>query len=112
MPNAPRTSLVNFTRTAPFFPGRFNGGEGPNLQSACPDELAIAHREAPIGAHELWCMTIEVASVEAEEDFRRLYELFVEYEAWLPPDLRHGSVPDVEDLKAAYAARNAAFLAT
>lgn len=57
-------------------------------------------------------MNIEVASVQAEEDFRRLYELFAEYEAWLPQDLRHGSVPDVDDLKAAYAGRNAAFLAT
>lgn len=50
--------------------------------------------------------------MEAEPDLAQLYELFVEYEADLPQNLRHGVVPDVAVLKATYKRRNAAFLAT
>ena len=35
----------------------------------------------------------------------------IEYEADLPPELRHGSVPSVADLQAEYAGRRAAFVA-
>jgi putative acetyltransferase len=54
---------------------------------------------------------IDVRHVESENDFRRLHELFVEYEADLPVDLRHGMVPDLADLRTAYGRHNAAFLA-
>ncbi len=57
-------------------------------------------------------MAIEVRKVKHDSDFRQLYNLFVEYEADLPRELRHGTVPDVADLKATYERRNAAFLAT
>jgi carbonic anhydrase len=58
------------------------------------------------------CMSIEVRRAERDSDFRQLHRLFVEYEADLPPDLRHGAVPAVPDLKIAYAGKNAAFLAS
>jgi GNAT superfamily N-acetyltransferase len=54
---------------------------------------------------------MNVLRVEQERDFRELHELFVAYEADLPQELRHGSVPDLPNLRAAYAGRNAAFLA-
>jgi GNAT superfamily N-acetyltransferase len=56
-------------------------------------------------------MAVEVRRAERNSDFRRLFDLLVEYEADLPPDLRHGAVADVADLKTAYAEPNAAFLA-
>jgi ribosomal protein S18 acetylase RimI-like enzyme len=57
-------------------------------------------------------MTVEVRKARRDSDFRQLYNLFVEYEADLPRELRHGTVPEVTDLKATYKRRNAAFLAT
>lgn len=56
-------------------------------------------------------VAFEVLQVQSDADFQRLYDLFVEYEMALPPDLRHGSVPDVQALKARYDGENAAFLA-
>ncbi len=56
-------------------------------------------------------MEVDVRRAKHDSDFAQLYELFVEYEADLPQNLRHGVVPDVADLKATYKRRNAAFLA-
>jgi GNAT superfamily N-acetyltransferase len=57
-------------------------------------------------------MVLEVRRVSDESGFHRLYDLFVAYEADLPPQLRHGMVPEISDLRTAYGHRNAAFLAT
>ena len=54
---------------------------------------------------------IEVRQAKSDWDFRRLYELFVEYEADLPDELRHGVVPETDELGATYGRNNAAFLA-
>ena len=56
--------------------------------------------------------SVAIARVSGDADFRRLYDLFVEYEADLPPGLRHGAVPEILELRATYARQNAAFLAT
>ncbi len=56
-------------------------------------------------------MTVEIRRVRSKEDFQRLYDLFVEYENDLPPDLRHGSVPDTQAMTLRYDGENAAFLA-
>jgi GNAT superfamily N-acetyltransferase len=56
-------------------------------------------------------MSVEVRRARGESDLRRLRALFVEYEADLPEELRHGSVPDLATLQAAYERRDAAFLA-
>ena len=56
-------------------------------------------------------MTVEIRRVRREEDFQRLHDLFVEYENDLPPDLRHGWVPDTRALTSRYDGDNAAFLA-
>jgi GNAT superfamily N-acetyltransferase len=56
-------------------------------------------------------MALQVRRAERDSDFRRLFDLLAEYEADLPPDLRHGAVADVGELKAAYGEPNAAFLA-
>jgi GNAT superfamily N-acetyltransferase len=53
-----------------------------------------------------------VRRVASAQDFRRLRTLFEQYEADLPPDLRHGAVPGNENLSATFAGRNAAFLAS
>lgn len=56
-------------------------------------------------------MAIEILRVRSAADFRRLHELFIEYEADLRPELRHGTVPKIPDLRAEYERENAAFLA-
>lgn len=55
---------------------------------------------------------VSISRVAGDADFWRLYDLFVEYEADLPPELRHGAVPEIGELRAVYTRRNAAFLAT
>lgn len=55
---------------------------------------------------------MNVIQVRSARDFARLHNLFVEYEEYLPAELRHGTVPAVAELKATYGGRNAAFLAT
>ena len=52
-----------------------------------------------------------IRRVEDERDFRDFHELLVEYEAALPPVLRHGSVPAVSELEITYRGRGAAFVA-
>jgi ribosomal protein S18 acetylase RimI-like enzyme len=52
-----------------------------------------------------------VRRVASVQEFRRLRILFQQYEDDLPPGLRHGALPAIEQLTAAYAGRNAAFLA-
>jgi GNAT superfamily N-acetyltransferase len=54
---------------------------------------------------------IEIRRVSDESDFERLYDLFVEYEADLPPELRHGVVPAMPGLRATYTGKSAAFMA-
>lgn len=56
-------------------------------------------------------MTATVRRLHSEKDFRRLRRLFEAYEADLPPALRHGAVPGVEELTQSFAGSNAAFLA-
>ena len=56
-------------------------------------------------------MGVEIAIVCDDADFVQLQALLDEYEESLPPDLRHGSVPDMASLRATYAEPNAAFLA-
>jgi GNAT superfamily N-acetyltransferase len=54
---------------------------------------------------------VQTRRVESSSDFDRLEELLLAYEADLPPDLRHGRVPDPVSLLASYSGRSAAFLA-
>ena len=56
-------------------------------------------------------MSPEIRQVRSADEFRRLRELFEEYEADLPPNLRHGDVPSVDQLTQAFTGRSAAFLA-
>jgi GNAT superfamily N-acetyltransferase len=56
-------------------------------------------------------MSVVVERAEDASGFRALRELLSEYERELPADLRHGSVPRLEEVERAYAAGNAAFLA-
>jgi GNAT superfamily N-acetyltransferase len=60
---------------------------------------------------ECSAVALAVHVVEAELDFRRLRSLFVEYEAELPARLRHGTVPELEELVRVYSGRGRAFLA-
>lgn len=53
----------------------------------------------------------EIRQVCSADEFRRLRDLFAEYEADLPPNLRHGDIPSLEQLTQAFAGRSAAFLA-
>lgn len=56
-------------------------------------------------------MGIEIQRVAGVRDFGRLHDLFVAYEDDLIPELRHGDVPTVEELRRIYSGENAAFLA-
>jgi GNAT superfamily N-acetyltransferase len=56
-------------------------------------------------------LAIEIQRAASERDFSRLHGLFVAYEDDLIPELRHGDVPPVEDLRRIYSGVNAAFLA-
>lgn len=55
-------------------------------------------------------VSVEVRRAHGESDLRVLHDLFVEYEADLPVNLRHGAVPDFATLQEIYK-RDAAFLA-
>jgi len=57
-------------------------------------------------------VTPEIRQVRSADEFRRLRELFEEYEADLPVSLRHGKVPEVDQLAHAFTGRSAAFLAS
>ncbi|HEY1867626.1 MAG TPA: GNAT family N-acetyltransferase [Candidatus Cybelea sp.] len=52
-----------------------------------------------------------IRKVRSIEEFRQLRDLFEQYEADLPASLRHGDVPEVEELMQIFSGRNAAFLA-
>ncbi len=56
-------------------------------------------------------MALKTLRVASDDGFERLLELLVAYESDLPPDLRHGSVPALESLRASSAGRSGAFLA-
>ncbi|HXB82638.1 MAG TPA: GNAT family N-acetyltransferase [Candidatus Acidoferrum sp.] len=56
-------------------------------------------------------MALAVRVVKTKPDFRALRGLFVEYEADLPPHLRHGTVPELGELVKVYSGRSRAFLA-
>jgi ribosomal protein S18 acetylase RimI-like enzyme len=55
--------------------------------------------------------TVAIQRAESDADFRSLHALLVEYENDLPPRLRHGRVPERDELAESYAQRDAAFLA-
>jgi GNAT superfamily N-acetyltransferase len=57
-------------------------------------------------------MAIEIRKVDNDRDFRHLHDLYIEYEGGLPPDLRHGPVPDAAALRDACSGTGAAFIAT
>jgi GNAT superfamily N-acetyltransferase len=67
--------------------------------------------KAPNAGRESVVMIVAVHRARHDSDFLDLYRLFVDYEAALPHDLRHGAVPDATSLKDAYGDENAAFLA-
>jgi len=54
---------------------------------------------------------IAVVRATHASQFDELRSLFVEYEADLPQELRHGAIPETLELRSTYAGRNAAFLA-
>jgi putative acetyltransferase len=56
-------------------------------------------------------MRTAILRAQTTAQFERLHELLLEYERSLPPDLRHGAVPDRGGLPKAYDDRNAAFVA-
>jgi len=56
-------------------------------------------------------MAIVTHRARTVADFQALWGLLIEYEAGLPPELRHGSVPDSTALKSTYVKRSAAFVA-
>jgi GNAT superfamily N-acetyltransferase len=56
-------------------------------------------------------LAIEIQRVASEQDYARLHDLFVAYEDDLIPELRHGDVPTVDELRRIYSGENAAFLA-
>ncbi len=53
-----------------------------------------------------------IRQARSTAEFRRLRDLFEQYEADLPAGLRHGAVPGVEELAQALHGRSAAFLAS
>lgn len=55
--------------------------------------------------------TFEIRRAQTDADFLSLCNLLAAYEADLPAELRHGSVPDAAALQAAYRDPNVAFLA-
>jgi ribosomal protein S18 acetylase RimI-like enzyme len=56
-------------------------------------------------------VTVEICRVESASDFDVLHALFVAYEADLPANLRHGTVPSAGELAKIYTGPNAAFVA-
>jgi putative acetyltransferase len=56
-------------------------------------------------------MAVTISRVCGEDAFVTLQGLLVEYERSLPPDLRHGTEPDLQSVRRSYAEPNAAFLA-
>lgn len=56
--------------------------------------------------------TVAIRRAESGGDFNSLHALLVEYENDLPPRLRHGRVPEENELAHSYARRDAAFLAS
>jgi GNAT superfamily N-acetyltransferase len=56
-------------------------------------------------------MTVKVRRAQSDSDFRRLYRLFVAYEADLPTPLRHGRVPNIPAIAETFSPPNAAFIA-
>jgi GNAT superfamily N-acetyltransferase len=54
---------------------------------------------------------VTILKAQKLRDFQRFHELFVEYEAYLPANLRHGQVPEAQALARTYAEPNVAFLA-
>ncbi|HVN69944.1 MAG TPA: GNAT family N-acetyltransferase [Candidatus Binatia bacterium] len=56
-------------------------------------------------------MAVEVRRVEDAPEFAELRELLAAYEADLPPELRHGAVPELDAIAQVYAGENAAFVA-
>ncbi len=55
---------------------------------------------------------LHVTQAITDEDCADLQALLVAYERYLPADLRHGSEPTLDEVRARYRAPNAAFLAS
>lgn len=56
-------------------------------------------------------MAVAIRALNDASGFLTLRDLFSEYEADLPPYLRHGTVPELAELSDTYGGRNRAFLA-
>jgi GNAT superfamily N-acetyltransferase len=56
-------------------------------------------------------IVVDVRRVKDDADFERLHALLLEYEASLPPDLRHGVVGDLATVRTQYGDPHAAFVA-
>ena len=56
-------------------------------------------------------MPVTISRVRGKDAFVALQELLVEYERSLPPDLRHGTEPDLQSVRRSYVEPNVAFLA-
>jgi putative acetyltransferase len=54
---------------------------------------------------------VDVRRVNDDADFEQLHGLLLEYEAALPPDLRHGVVGDLAAVRVQYSDPHAAFVA-
>jgi GNAT superfamily N-acetyltransferase len=54
---------------------------------------------------------VDVRRVNDDADFEQLHALLLEYEAALPPDLRHGVVGDLATVRTQYGDPHAAFVA-
>jgi carbonic anhydrase len=54
---------------------------------------------------------VEVRRVRTDRDLQGLHARLLEYEASLPPDLRHGLVGNLQAVRSAFGEPNAAFLA-
>ena len=92
--------------------GSKNAPQFQRLASAsetAPRSVSMRGRKrvaAPVEA-----VRVEVYRVGDDVGHRRLHALLLEYEAGLPPDLRHGIVGDLQAVRAQYADPNAAFVA-
>lgn len=56
-------------------------------------------------------MSAVIELVRSPAALRRLHELLVEYERDLPPDMRHGHEPALQEVESRYRGENAGFLA-
>lgn len=82
------------------------------FRRTCTRPLALLSDMACRTRLEEAFMAVAVRLAHSDSDFHQLHRLFVEYEAGLPPPLRHGSVPDMHAIRQTFSPPNAAFVAT